>query len=108
MQEDLDELFFLPRTDIVKRVGGARRFELRVVLVVINQARIVEDDAGHLVCVSPEIFVVTLDGFRHITQTVGGDGENCGWGFHSKITSDVKDASRNVRRWDPSRGLGGN
>ena len=51
MQEDLDELFFLPRTDIIKRVGSARRFELCVVLVVINQARIVEDDQCNLVSV---------------------------------------------------------
>jgi hypothetical protein len=51
MQEDLNELFFLPRTDIVKRIGGARRFEPRVVLVVINQARIVEDDECNLVSV---------------------------------------------------------
>jgi len=51
MQKDLEELFFLPRTDIIKRVGSARRFELCVVLVVINQTRIVEDDESNLVSV---------------------------------------------------------
>lgn len=36
-KEDLDELFLLPRANIIKRVRGLRRFELRVILVVVTQ-----------------------------------------------------------------------
>ena len=44
---------------------------------MIREAGVVENEQRNFVSVTPEIFVVTLDSFRHIAQAIRRNAENC-------------------------------
>src|SRR5258708_8756067 len=65
--QELQELFFLSRANVIEVVNGFGFLEFGKVFFVISEAGVVENDHFDRVAVGPKMFVVSLDRFRNVT-----------------------------------------
>ena len=82
LAEKLDELLFLVRSDIVQLVNRLRLLQAGIVLLVVSEARVVEDHHFDAVAIGPEVLIIFLDGLGDISQPVGWNHKYNGDGVH--------------------------
>ena len=68
-----EELFLLLRSDVVKWIERARPLRALAVLLLIDHARVVEDDHRDGMAIAAEVFVVGFNSLADFPQAVGRD-----------------------------------
>ena len=71
-------------TNVVKFVDRLSLFEPAEILFVVGQARVVKHHHFNRVPITPEMFVVSFNGFGEIAQAVSGYNKNSFGSFNLK------------------------